>query len=681
MARKINIDLSVNTGSTEKDIANIDSNLENLNKTVTDIGKNKGLDDFGDSLSNVEKDFDNLITTVKDTGTEIEKTFNDGKEATEKFSTASIRTLGSLRKELANLVDQLDTVEVGTPEFERLTAAINDTEEAISKTEGAFGEATDRLRTLSGSGVERARASFGLLREGITNLDLGKLQVGLKGLTSNFRVLGTAIAATGIGLLVGLISNLITNFDKLKESGGAIGALFTGIGDGISFITDNLTKLTDAIGLTDTETTKARKANEKYTQSFQDLNNELEIAAIKQRELSGDITETEGKTLLLEANFNSQRIKARTDFLEAISNLDSEKDSVEIENQKKLYATRLNVIRVNENNEKLAIQNSEKAKTKTISDAEAKRNKQSIDENNKRREQELKNEQKFFEELGKLRLGELTGEDLILSQQEEKKQGIILAFNALTKEEQLKQETSFQEQLRLINQETIKLQEEFRKKQSEDSLDALLALANEEADKTASGNEQLEKAQKSYTEFLKAEEEKRKEALINRINTGFEITKQGFEAIASLNDLFSTLENNRNITNEKELLKIQKRQFRRNQVLAATQTGINTAESIIKTGANLGYPAAIPFQIGAGIAGAAQIASILAKRFDGNTPNTNITTPSGLDGATPVSPELPLLEQLGALPTQQTSKVFVTETDITNVLNGVQVIETASTFG
>ena len=40
---------------------------------------------------------------------------------------------------------------------------------------------------------------------------------------------------------------------------------------------------------------------------------------------------------------------------------------------------------------------------------------------------------------------------------------------------------------------------------------------------------------------------------------------------------------------------------------------ISTAESIVKTGANLGYPAAIPFQVLAGILGAAQIATIAAR--------------------------------------------------------------------
>lgn len=49
------------------------------------------------------------------------------------------------------------------------------------------------------------------------------------------------------------------------------------------------------------------------------------------------------------------------------------------------------------------------------------------------------------------------------------------------------------------------------------------------------------------------------------------------------------------------------------KTIAATQTIINTAQAIMKTGAQLGYPLAIPFQIAAGVMGAAQLATIIAQ--------------------------------------------------------------------
>lgn len=53
----------------------------------------------------------------------------------------------------------------------------------------------------------------------------------------------------------------------------------------------------------------------------------------------------------------------------------------------------------------------------------------------------------------------------------------------------------------------------------------------------------------------------------------------------------------------------------REKILAITGVGIDTARAIVKTGAELGYPAAIPFQIQAGIIGAIQAGVIAAQQF------------------------------------------------------------------
>jgi hypothetical protein len=54
------------------------------------------------------------------------------------------------------------------------------------------------------------------------------------------------------------------------------------------------------------------------------------------------------------------------------------------------------------------------------------------------------------------------------------------------------------------------------------------------------------------------------------------------------------------------------KQALKDKALAIFEVGINTASAIVKTGSQLGYPAAIPFQIAAGLVGAAQLAAILA---------------------------------------------------------------------
>jgi hypothetical protein len=64
---------------------------------------------------------------------------------------------------------------------------------------------------------------------------------------------------------------------------------------------------------------------------------------------------------------------------------------------------------------------------------------------------------------------------------------------------------------------------------------------------------------------------------------------------------------NQAIANEKT------KQARSDKALALFNIAVNTATSIIKTGAQLGYPAAIPFQILAGAIGAIQLAAVAAK--------------------------------------------------------------------
>jgi hypothetical protein len=180
----------------------------------------------------------------------------------------TIDSVGRLRRELAQLNAQAEDLEKGTDAFRQLEAQIKKTEREIKKAESAFGDATDRIRTLTGSGVERATASFGLLKEGITNLDFGKFKIGVEGVSGSFKALGGAIAATGIGLLVIGVTQLIANFDKLKASGGLLGEVLTFIGNTISDILGAIEDLADAIGLIDKEEQNNALKREERSKKF-----------------------------------------------------------------------------------------------------------------------------------------------------------------------------------------------------------------------------------------------------------------------------------------------------------------------------------------------------------------------------------------------------------------------------
>jgi hypothetical protein len=64
---------------------------------------------------------------------------------------------------------------------------------------------------------------------------------------------------------------------------------------------------------------------------------------------------------------------------------------------------------------------------------------------------------------------------------------------------------------------------------------------------------------------------------------------------------------------EAEKRKEQQKQAAYEKTAAIINAIINNAQSIVKTGADLGYPLAIPFQVAAGIIGAAQIAVIASQ--------------------------------------------------------------------
>jgi hypothetical protein len=180
----------------------------------------------------------------------------------------TIDSMGKLRRELAQLTLEAEKKDIGAERLAELNAKIKETEKSIKKAESAFGDATDKIRTLSGSGVEKATASFGLLKEGITNLDFGKFKTGVQGVAGSFGALGNAIKATGIGLLVTGITYLIANFDELKKSGGLLGTVLTFIGDKIKLLTDGIEYLADYFEIIDLEEQKRDKKREERSKKF-----------------------------------------------------------------------------------------------------------------------------------------------------------------------------------------------------------------------------------------------------------------------------------------------------------------------------------------------------------------------------------------------------------------------------
>jgi hypothetical protein len=167
------------------------------------------------------------------------------------------------------------------------------------------------------------------------------------------------------------------------------------------------------------------------------------------------------------------------------------------------------------------------------------------------------------------------------------------------------------------------------------------AIRNSVADQTLANKLILEDQAKTE----QAIRDERKKSRDEAIDQAFEIASASADALDSILKFQSQLTENRiaeiqstsekeleaiNSSLESEVVKANKRealekrtqskiaaekqkQARQEKALNIFRATIDTAASIVKTGAQLGYPAALPFQILAGIVGAANIAAIAAQ--------------------------------------------------------------------
>jgi len=152
--------------------------------------------------------------------------------------------------------------------------------------------------------------------------------------------------------------------------------------------------------------------------------------------------------------------------------------------------------------------------------------------------------------------------------------------------------------IKLINAETEAAIREERRKTTQQTIDDALEIA----DQTVAVINTILDLQKQASE--------------NRIN---DITATKNVEIEAINQTLDT-ERDKQKQREAAELRASKRineektkQAKRDKAQALFQAGIDLAVSILKTGAQLGYPAAIPFQVVAGIVGAVQIAAIASK--------------------------------------------------------------------
>lgn len=197
----------------------------------------------------------------------------------------SATNVRDLRKALKDLVSAQEQVDKTSPDFDKLIDGINETESRI-------GDLNDSFKTFAGTGMERLTSSTSLLRDGLNNLDLDKLKIGMEGLKQlpkalageftklagvinkiNFKSLGTSmkgLADSGVGALtksivqlgvailtnpimllaaviIGLVAVVVKFYDKIKPLRLAVEAF----GAAIDIVVQSLKDFADWIGITD----------------------------------------------------------------------------------------------------------------------------------------------------------------------------------------------------------------------------------------------------------------------------------------------------------------------------------------------------------------------------------------------------------------------------------------------
>ena len=137
----------------------------------------------------------------------------------------------------------------------------------------------DTTKSMQGSGVEKVSNSFGLLGQGLKDMDLDKIKTGFKGV-------GAAMSAIPIFLIVEGIMHLIQNFDELSKGNGVLAKALRVVGDLFSWVGEKITEFTDFLGLSnsaldklgDSIKTNAEKGKEALNEQTAEFDRQMRVA-------------------------------------------------------------------------------------------------------------------------------------------------------------------------------------------------------------------------------------------------------------------------------------------------------------------------------------------------------------------------------------------------------------------
>lgn len=261
---------------------------------------------FKSQLTDLSKEMESVEDTAVKGGDNITKSFDKTAEKTKSLKSQ----LKDLKAELANATDPKD--------IERLSKAAGEVGDKLKKasesaaifTSGskfeqignALGGVGSKLRSLDFEGAAEDSALLVSITKSIT---FKEAVTGVKALGTTLFNIGKSLLLNPIFLIGTAVAIIISNFDKLKNSGGFVGKMFSGIGNIIKYVIDKFTELTDAIGLTDT---KSSAIADSIIRSYERIKNatdkryESEIAAAKRAGKDSELIEIQKVHAIAKAN-------------------------------------------------------------------------------------------------------------------------------------------------------------------------------------------------------------------------------------------------------------------------------------------------------------------------------------------------------------------------------------------
>jgi|694.fasta_scaffold02834_7 hypothetical protein len=563
----------------------------------------------------------------------------------------------------------------------------------VAELKDKLDDLNDATKTLKGSGVERVGSSFGLLGEGLKNLDLDAVKTGFKGL-------GSAMNAIPLMIIVSGVMMLMEKFDIM--------------GKVVDLVTNLFYAFTDAIGITNKADEKFAKEAVENAKNVQKAKENQYNAEIQQAKAAGqEVGDLELEKLkMIESSIASQ--------LKSLETLQEKKHGLNDEEKKQYQELQTDLIKASADRISKEIEN-EKVKQQQLANLENLEDKLRVAGLSKR-EQEIdsikKQQQQLMDELNKnheVRHGREMADTIRYNEDKKKIEELsrkqINEINAKYYQEDRDKKAAIEEQKQKEKAELLQLDsiiEQQVLKNKNDAINLLMkenqSLVNQELKTNAEIINDEIKFIESNARNEKAIEDRKNKEIILALDRSIQaervkISEQGLKSIQNLSDIFFLAQSSKAKKGSAEAEALAKKQFKVNKALQLSMAVMDGYKAITASLAQA--PVAIgPIPNPAGIASlafavttsAANVAKILATQYE-STSTGGGEAPSPSLGSTGEPPTItqPMAQQAQTPGTNFDAqgnvigggpmKAYVVETEITNKQTTVNRLQSQAEFG